>query len=125
MLIIDSFVIVEFSIYLHYVRKLKFDEDPDYAFCESLFDKALKRLDAQDDEVYDWMLINDGKGWEVRTILSIQCHQKSQLTLLPELGFRAKEKGAIDANVLRNTTCNITSYTIFTIPSLLILLRSV
>lgn len=74
MLIIDSFVIVEFSIYLHYVRKLKFDEDPDYAFCESLFDKALKRLDAQDDEEYDWMLINDGKGWEVCTILSIQCH---------------------------------------------------
>ncbi|CDH57305.1 kinase-like protein [Lichtheimia corymbifera JMRC:FSU:9682] len=55
---------VEFSIYLHYVRKLKFDEDPDYAFCVSLFDKALKRLDAQDDEEYDWMLINDGKGWE-------------------------------------------------------------
>ncbi|KAI8137358.1 kinase-like domain-containing protein [Fennellomyces sp. T-0311] len=56
---------VEFSIFLHYVRKLKFDEEPDYSFCQGLFDKALKRIGATDDGAYDWTLLNDGKGWEV------------------------------------------------------------
>ena len=47
------------------MRKVKFDEEPDYNFCQGLFDKALKRIGATDDGVYDWMLLNDGKGWEV------------------------------------------------------------
>ncbi|KAG2224720.1 hypothetical protein INT45_009035 [Circinella minor] len=55
---------VEFSIFLHYIRKLKFDEAPDYDFCQTLFDKGLKRIGATDDGVYDWMLLNDGKGWQ-------------------------------------------------------------
>ncbi|KAI9323425.1 kinase-like protein [Dichotomocladium elegans] len=54
----------EFNIYLHYVRKLKFSEDPDYDFCVGLFDKALKRIDSQDDGQFDWMLINNGEGWK-------------------------------------------------------------
>ena len=58
-------VIVEFSIFLHYIRKLKFDEAPDYDFCQTLFDKGLKRIGATDDGIYDWMLLNDGKGWQV------------------------------------------------------------
>jgi len=54
----------EFGIYLQYVRKLGFEETPDYDFLRELFTKALKTSGETEDGVYDWMLLNDGKGWE-------------------------------------------------------------
>lgn len=60
----------EFAIYMQYVRKLGFDETPDYDFLRDLFTKVLNNLGAIDDGVYDWMLLNDGKGWEVCTYMS-------------------------------------------------------
>lgn len=32
---------------------------------KDLFDKVLNTLGEEDDGIYDWMLLNDGKGWEV------------------------------------------------------------
>ncbi|KAH8107065.1 CK1/CK1/CK1-G protein kinase [Cristinia sonorae] len=54
----------EFGIYLNYVRKLGFEETPDYDFLRELFAKVLKNSGEQDDGVYDWNTINDNKGWE-------------------------------------------------------------
>ncbi|KAH9989439.1 kinase-like protein [Russula vinacea] len=54
----------EFAIYMNYVRKLGFEESPDYDFLRELFTKVLKTTGDQDDGVYDWMLLNNGKGWE-------------------------------------------------------------
>ncbi|KAF9433459.1 casein kinase I [Entomortierella beljakovae] len=54
----------EFGIYLNYVRKLSFEETPDYDFLRDLFTKALKSTNEAEDGVYDWMLLNNGKGWE-------------------------------------------------------------
>jgi len=54
----------EFAIYMNYVRKLGFEETPDYDFLRELFTKILKTLGEQDDGVYDWMSLNGGKGWE-------------------------------------------------------------
>ena len=54
----------EFAIYLNYVRKLGFEETPDYDFLRELFTKALKQTGEVEDGVYDWMLLNGGKGWE-------------------------------------------------------------
>ncbi|KAJ3510487.1 hypothetical protein NLJ89_g4646 [Agrocybe chaxingu] len=54
----------EFSIYMNYVRKLGFEETPDYDFLRELFSKVLKTLGEPEDGVYDWMLLNGGKGWE-------------------------------------------------------------
>lgn len=54
----------EFSIYMNYVRKLGFEETPDYEFLRELFSKVLKTLGEPDDGVFDWMLLNGGKGWE-------------------------------------------------------------
>ncbi|KAF5367096.1 hypothetical protein D9758_003959 [Tetrapyrgos nigripes] len=54
----------EFSIYMNYVRKLGFEETPDYDFLRELFTKVLKTLDEKEDGVFDWMLLNGGKGWE-------------------------------------------------------------
>ncbi|KAK3823101.1 MAG: casein kinase-like protein I [Benniella sp.] len=55
----------EFGIYLNYVRKLSFEETPDYDFLRDLFTKALKSMNEVEDHVYDWMLLNNGKGWEL------------------------------------------------------------
>ncbi|KAI8640693.1 kinase-like domain-containing protein [Parasitella parasitica] len=46
----------EFGIYLQYVRKLGFEESPDYDFVRELFNKVLRRLGESDDGVYDWLL---------------------------------------------------------------------
>lgn len=55
----------EFGVYLQYTRKLGFEETPDYDFLRDLFNKVLKNLGETDDGIYDWMLLNNGKGWEV------------------------------------------------------------
>ncbi|KAI7899120.1 uncharacterized protein BX663DRAFT_522359, partial [Cokeromyces recurvatus] len=55
----------EFGLYLQYTRHLKFEEDPNYEYLKCLFDKVLESLGEKDDGIYDWMLLNDGKGWEV------------------------------------------------------------
>ena len=54
----------EFAIYMNYVRKLGFEETPDYDFLRELFTKVLKTLGEPEDGVFDWMLLNNGKGWE-------------------------------------------------------------
>ncbi|KAF9048469.1 kinase-like domain-containing protein [Panaeolus papilionaceus] len=54
----------EFTIYMNYVRKLGFEETPDYDFLRELFTKVLKTLGETEDGVYDWMLLNGGRGWE-------------------------------------------------------------
>lgn len=32
---------------------------------KDLFDKVLNSMGETDDGIYDWMLLNEGKGWEV------------------------------------------------------------
>lgn len=59
----------EFGTYLKYVRKLSFEETPNYDFLRELFSKAIRRIGEEDDQIYDWMLLNDGKGWEVSMVL--------------------------------------------------------
>ena len=50
--------IEEFGIYLNYVRKLGFEETPDYDFLRELFSKVMKNNNDVDDGVYDWNLLN-------------------------------------------------------------------
>ncbi|KAI0044839.1 CK1/CK1/CK1-G protein kinase [Auriscalpium vulgare] len=57
----------EFGIYLNYVRKLGFEETPDYDFLRELFSKVLKNSNEVEDGVYDWNLLNNGRGWEAST----------------------------------------------------------
>lgn len=61
---ITTHLIEEFGIYLNYVRKLSFEETPDYDFLRDLFTKSLKSMNEVEDGIYDWMLLNNGKGWE-------------------------------------------------------------
>ena len=53
-----SAVLEEFSVYLTYVRKLKFEETPDYGFLQELFAKLMKNNGDIDDQVYDWNLLD-------------------------------------------------------------------
>ncbi|CAG8481781.1 3251_t:CDS:2 [Paraglomus brasilianum] len=58
----------EFGIYLSYVRRLGFEENPDYEFLRELFTKVLKNKNEVEDGIYDWMLLNGGKGWEASVV---------------------------------------------------------
>jgi casein kinase 1 len=53
---------------MNYVRKLGFEENPDYDFLRELFTKVLRTLGEPEDGVYDWMLLNNGKGWEASNV---------------------------------------------------------
>lgn len=58
----------EFAIYLNYVRKLGFEETPDYDFLRELLSQVLANNKEPEDGVYDWMLLNNGKGWEAGSV---------------------------------------------------------
>ncbi|KAI5808984.1 casein kinase-like protein I [Peziza echinospora] len=70
----------EFNQYLTYVRNLGFEDTPDYDFLRDLFTQALKNLGEVEDGEYDWMKLNNGKGWEAvsKHPSSNQYHHHSQ-----------------------------------------------
>jgi len=51
-------LVEEFGIYLNYVRKLGFEETPDYDFLRELFTKVLRSNGDVDDGVFDWNELN-------------------------------------------------------------------
>lgn len=55
---------IQFAQYLKYARNLRFDEDPDYDYLLGLMDKAMASIDRKEDGHYDWMDLNNGKGWD-------------------------------------------------------------
>ncbi|CAK4028005.1 Casein kinase I 1 [Lecanosticta acicola] len=55
----------EFNKYLSYVRNLGFEDTPDYDYLRDLFTKALQNNGEVEDGEYDWMKLNNGKGWDV------------------------------------------------------------
>lgn len=81
----------EFSIYLNYVRKLGFEETPDYDFLRDLFSKVLKNIGEDDDNNFDWSLLNGGKGWEASTGQA-QLSQVQNITPQPQDRRRDAER---------------------------------
>lgn len=55
---------------MNYIRTLGFEETPDYDFLRALFSRALKTLGEPEDDIFDWMLLNNGKGWEAGNVHS-------------------------------------------------------
>lgn len=55
----------EFNKYLSYVRNMGFEDTPDYDYLRDLFTKALHRTGEVEDGEYDWMKLNNGKGYDV------------------------------------------------------------
>lgn len=60
------------------MRKLGFEEAPDYDFLRDLFTKVLKNHGDTDDELYDWMLLNNGRGLEKRSASASAARHQSQ-----------------------------------------------
>jgi len=54
----------EFGIYLTYVRKLGFEDTPDYDYLRNLMSSVLKRINEPDDGVFDWMKIMEAQRVE-------------------------------------------------------------
>ena len=44
----------EIYLFLIHVRNLQYEESPDYAYLESLFEEGLKRRGYKDDGIFDW-----------------------------------------------------------------------
>ncbi|KAH7102309.1 putative casein kinase [Auriculariales sp. MPI-PUGE-AT-0066] len=60
----------EFAIYLNYVRKLGFEETPDYDFLRELFRKVIKNMGEADDGIFDWMVGPGAKAWDQSSVHS-------------------------------------------------------
>jgi casein kinase 1 len=72
--------IEEFGIYLQYVRKLGFEETPDYDFLRELFNKVLRRMGESDDGMYDWMSVKENRRQQDSTNRLAVQHRKSTHT---------------------------------------------
>lgn len=59
-----SYCAEEFNKYLSYVRNLGFEDTPDYDYLRDLFTQVLKNAGEVEDGEYDWMKLNNGRGWE-------------------------------------------------------------
>ncbi|PLN84196.1 protein kinase-like protein [Aspergillus taichungensis] len=64
----------EFTKYLTYVRNLGFEDTPDYDYLKDLLSQALKSSGEVEDGEYDWMKLNNGRGWEYKSYSSQQHH---------------------------------------------------
>jgi hypothetical protein len=71
----------EFAIYLNYVRKLGFEETPDYDFLRELFAKVLKNNGDIEDGIYDWNLLNGMINLEfhIHPLLKRACFRRQRL----------------------------------------------
>jgi len=49
---------------MNYVRKLAFEETPDYDYLRGLMDNVLKNIDCEDDGLYDWVYVIDKRRKE-------------------------------------------------------------
>jgi len=51
----------EFTTYLNYVRALRFDDKPDYAYLRKLFRDIYAREGYEYDHVYDWTVLKNSQ----------------------------------------------------------------
>lgn len=89
----------EVGIYLSYVRKLGFEEAPDYDFLRDLFAKIMKNNGDVDDGVYDWNLLNGGKGWEASAGQSVLAQQPPPRNTAPRNDGRRNSQNQ-QANII-------------------------
>ena len=54
----------QFAEYMTYVRNLHFEETPNYDYMRDLMTEALRSVGEAEDGEYDWMLLNDRKGFD-------------------------------------------------------------
>jgi casein kinase 1 len=102
---------------MNYVRKLGFEETPDYDFLRELFSKVLKTVGEPDDGIFDWMLLNGGKGWEAsqRSKVSNPCKFSDHLYSFPSSRTQRRRHIRLIANtdiVIRTNAVHVSLYKI-------------
>lgn len=90
-----TFIAEEFNKYLSYVRNLGFEDTPDYDYLRDLFTQALKSTGEVEDGEYDWMKLNNGKGWEGSKQHSSQALQNHHVSAKDPHGTNRVSKTAI------------------------------
>ena len=86
-------MVEELNKYLSYVRNLGFEDTPDYDYLRDLFTQALKNTGEVEDGEYDWMKLNNGKGWEAMKQHPSQ-HHLHAANAVPNASARALGGGA-------------------------------
>jgi casein kinase 1 len=110
----------EFAIYMNYVRKLGFEEAPDYDFLRELFTKVLKTLGEPEDGIFDWMLLNNGKGWEAGNTpasLLAQAHANAGSPQTPHRDRREREAHRRASRQVPDTTTPSTPHVLSPSPA--------
>lgn len=64
------------------MRKLGFEETPDYDFLRELFAKVMKNMNEVDDQRYDWNELNGGRGWESQIVRLFHSSENTELIIL-------------------------------------------
>ena len=75
----------EFCTYLNYVRALRFDDKPDYAYLRKLFRDVYAREGYEYDHVYDWTIQKNASGLQPPQQQPPQQQQPSQQQQQPAL----------------------------------------
>lgn len=86
----------EFNKYLSYVRNLGFEDTPDYDYLRDLFTKALQNNGEVEDGEYDWMKLNNGKGWDVPSRPSAREHGGASNADINRVALRASNTPQLD-----------------------------
>ena len=73
------------------MRNLGFEDTPDYDYLRDLFTQALKNTGEVEDGEYDWMKLNNGKGWEA--IKAHPSHHLHAANQVPNSSARALGPG--------------------------------
>lgn len=87
----------EFGIYLNYVRKLGFEETPDYDFLRELFTKVLRDRGIAEDGVFDWLLLNENKDSAAGESRKTQAQEENTEAPTPVAGAAGAGAGAMSA----------------------------
>ncbi|KAG9241175.1 casein kinase-like protein I [Calycina marina] len=96
----------EFNKYLSYVRNLGFEDTPDYDYLRDLFTTALKNTGEVEDGEYDWMKLNNGKGWEVAKHHPSQMHNPHAIPGASQREIHSASRGLNTATPLTTSRLN-------------------
>lgn len=94
---------LEMALYMKYVKKLAFDEDPNYDYLRSLFIKVLSKMGETNDNIFSWV---DKSKIEKRNIIKSSSRNNTHSRLLKKIDKSLqkinKKKKIISSNNIVN-----------------------
>ncbi|KAJ1500211.1 casein kinase I, partial [Coelomomyces lativittatus] len=96
----------EFADYLLYVRRLRFEEEPDYKYLINLFDKCMERLGILDDGYCDWMSADQ---WQAACALQRKVSTHTATAAAASTGNNHSHSNHGNTNLLLPTSTHMTT----------------